>query len=227
MIYIQEDRMRIRSDDRIVVRHLGLHKILINLQASVVLQTELRAVLKQETQTGRTEDATGPPFSPICATALQDLCESHRVPQHDETHARKCITPHEAIIDGSRDHPSHDSSEGKRRCRDGRSCIMMLAYPVHGAITQYQAQCHPQQHHNADGCLHRGKPFLEIIHHGIQSRQFCGRTVIIAHPQDELSAGHRQPGGEHDCHCEAGDKKSLYQILSAADPNRRQEKHIK
>lgn len=121
MIYIQEDRMRIRSDDRIVVRHLCLRKILIDLQASVVLQTDLRAVLKQEAQTGRTEDATGPPFSPVCATALQDLCKSHRIPQHDKPHARECITPHEAIIDGSRDHPSYDPGESKRRCPDGRS----------------------------------------------------------------------------------------------------------
>ena len=59
----------------------------------------------------------------------------------------------------------------------------------------------------------------ELVYHNVR--------VIITHPQDELPAGYRQPGGEHNRHGKARDEKSLYQILSAADQDRRQKKHIK
>ena len=45
MIHIQKDRMRIRSDDRIILRHVFLHEILVGFQTVIIFQPDLGGIL--------------------------------------------------------------------------------------------------------------------------------------------------------------------------------------
>ena len=50
MIDIQEDRMGIGTDDRIIFRNFGLYKILVSLKSLIILQTDLGNILQYKTQ---------------------------------------------------------------------------------------------------------------------------------------------------------------------------------
>ena len=52
VIDIQENRMRIGTDDRIIFRNFGLYKILISLQSLIILQMKLRSILQCKAQAG-------------------------------------------------------------------------------------------------------------------------------------------------------------------------------
>ena len=130
--------MRIRSDDRIILRHVFLHEILVGCQTVIIFQPDLGGILQQETETCRSQKACSPYFPAFAFCVLRDLCKSHGIPQHDKAHARERITAHKTVIDRSGDHASHDTRQGKCAKRDGRCNVMILPHPVHGSVTDYQ-----------------------------------------------------------------------------------------